>query len=69
MQFGRQKFESNSLLRNAAEGEERHESTKSSCPWFLPGSQVSAVQTANIILPAVRLNIFRGFHYLKAMIC
>lgn len=31
--------------------------------------QVSAVQTANIILPAVRLNIFRGFHYLKAMIC
>ena len=39
MQFGRQKFKSNSLLRNAAEGEERHESTKSSCPWFLSGSK------------------------------
>lgn len=69
MQFGRQKFESNSLLRNAAEGEERHESTKSSWSVVFTRIQVSAVQTANIILPAVRLNIFRGFHYLKAMIC
>lgn len=40
MQFGRQKFESNSLLRNAAEGEERHESTKSSCPWFYPDPSI-----------------------------
>ncbi len=39
MQFDRQEFESDSLLRNAAEGEERHESTKSSCPWFLSGSK------------------------------
>ena len=45
----------------------RHESTKSSCQWFLPDPSICS-ETANIILPAVRLNIFRGFHYLKAMI-